>query len=61
MDCVAIAKSLTTFIPLVQSDDVKLIQRARDYIAKMTSKDVISIVSGSDDYGCPRAEEYLWE
>lgn len=61
MDCVAIAKSLTTFIPIVQSNDVKLIQKARNYIAKISPKDIISIVSGSDDYGCPRAEEYLWE
>lgn len=61
MNCVCIAKSLTTFIPIVQTNNFKLAEKARDYIKSLAPDDVISIVSGSDDYGCDRAEDYTWE
>ena len=63
MICVCIALSLTKYIPMVQTTDFALAEKARDYIKKWCAKpgDVISIVSGSDDYGVEAAENYRWE
>lgn len=63
MNCVAIATSPITYIPMVQTNDFSLAQKARDYIKTHCAKpnDVITIVFGSDDYGVEPAENYLWE
>ena len=48
---------------MVQTNDFSLAQKARDYIKTHCAKpnDIITIVSGSDDYGVEPAENYLWE
>ena len=61
MNCVAIAKSLTAFIPVVQTNNFKLAEKARDYLKKLCPNDIFTIVFGSDDYGVEPAENYLWE
>ena len=62
MNCVAIALSPIEFIPLVQTEDFSLAEKAMDYIKQHCSKpgDVVTIVSGSDDYGAEAAENYSW-
>lgn len=61
MNCVAIAKSLTTYIPVVQTHNLSLAEKARDYLKRLDPSSVFVIVFGSDDYGVESAENYLWE
>ena len=63
MNCVAIALSPIKFIPLVQTKDFELAKKAQAFIKKWCAKpgDVITIVSGSDDYGAEPAENYSWK
>ena len=61
MNCIAIAKSLTTYIPICQTNNFKLAEKAVDYLKKLDPSTVFTIVFGSDDYGVEAAENYLWE
>jgi len=61
MNCIAIAKSPTTFIPICQTKDWNLAQKALDYLKRLDSSTVFSIVSGSDDYHVDPAENWSWD
>ncbi len=63
MTCIAIAKSLISFVPIVQTNDTKLAHKVLGWFKKNHSQDgtIFTLVSGSEDYGVEPAESYLWD